>query len=84
MRPPNKQVNWTKSKREFLDRLLRASELARQLAEIYVEESLPIQLVYSLAEYDDPRGVRGPDGTLKFLRGRFVGPDQLQCPSRLR
>jgi hypothetical protein len=68
-------------KNEFHRRLTRAGEGARELAQEHVVESLPTRLRYTLPPFDDPRGSRGPQGTLKFFGGRFLGPEDLRLVS---
>jgi hypothetical protein len=65
------------TKKEFVDRLRTAARGARALASQYVVESLPETIVFNLRVVDDPRGTRGPEGTVKFLGGRFVLPANL-------
>ena len=69
------------TKREFIDRLIRAAESAKRLASSleYVSEHLPGDMVFTLEEYDDARGARGPEGTIKFLGGKFVKPTELRA-----
>jgi hypothetical protein len=64
-------------KREFRWRLERAGELARELGQQLVIEQLPLKLVYILPVFDDPRGARGPKGTIKYFGGRFLRPKDL-------
>jgi hypothetical protein len=71
-------------KREFVRRLGRAGERAWELARQYILEELPPRLLYILPEYDDPRGRRGPAGTLKYFGGRFVAPQDLTLVSAQR
>jgi hypothetical protein len=71
-------------KKEFRRRLERAGERARQCAEQYVIEPLPSALRLSLPEIDDPRGARGPVGTIKFFGGRFLRPEELVLVSPAR
>lgn len=65
------------NKQQFLDRLKLAGEAARKLMAGFVLEELPEDLCYTLSRHDDPRGERGPTGTIKFLGGRFLKPDHL-------
>jgi hypothetical protein len=65
------------SKQQFTQRLKQAGARAREFATQFIIEELPDQLVFSLQQYDNPRGKRGPAGTLKFLGGRFLRPEQL-------
>ncbi len=68
------------TKVEFIDRLILAAETARKFASSlsYVSGVLPEIMVYSLFEYDDTDGARGPEGTVKFLGGRFLKPEDLK------
>jgi hypothetical protein len=66
------------TKQDFMHRLQEAGALARTLAEGYVIESLPEELRYTLPRFDDPRGARGPVGTIKFFGGRFLRSEQLR------
>lgn len=69
---------------EFGRRMERAAERARVLAQQYVEEALPSSFLYVLPEFDDPKGRRAPEGTLKYFGGRFVRPEELQLVSAVR
>lgn len=66
------------NKVEFQRRLELAGERARKVEEHYVIETLPTQLLFTLSEFDDPQGRRGPEGTLKFFGGRFLSPTELK------
>lgn len=68
---------------EFVRRLDRAGKRARALAQEVVIDELPSDILYMLPKIDDPRGRRGPPGTIKFFGGRFVTPDELSdVPAR--
>ena len=60
------------NKKQFIERLRSASHMAHALAASYVIEPLPQELLFNIDPMDDPRGSRGPEGTVKFLGGRFV------------
>ena len=66
------------TKKQFIDRLRAASRLTYAFAATYVVESLPEAFVYNIDAMDDPRGTRGPEGTLKFLGGRYVSPISIE------
>jgi hypothetical protein len=66
------------NKQHFLERLIHAGEAARQFAAGYVLESLPKVLCFTLSPYNDPNGRPGPPGTIKFLGGRLIRPDELR------
>lgn len=74
------------NKKEFIDRLILAGNTARKFAETleYVEEKLPEKLVFTLQEFNDPRGRQSKDGKLKFLGGRFLEPSELRCLSAVK
>lgn len=64
--------------------MIRAGERARCFAEPLVVETLPPSILYIVSDLDDPKGRRGPPGTIKFLGGRFVSPDDLVLISSAR
>lgn len=64
------------NKRQFLERLKLAGETARKFAASYVLDELPVDLCFTISQYDDPNGRHGP-GTIKFLGGRFLNPTDL-------
>jgi hypothetical protein len=66
------------NRQQFAERLQLAGETARKFAANYVLENLPEALCFTISAYDDPRGRRGPPGTLKFLGGRVLNPDDLR------
>lgn len=66
------------NEREFCERLKLAGETARKFAASYILEPLPEELCFTLSSHDDPRGRRGPPGTIKFLGGRFLEPADLR------
>jgi hypothetical protein len=65
-------------KSEFHHRLEAAAVRCRLVAERYVLGRLPASLLFVLPEFDDPRGTRGPAGTIKYFGGRFVDPVALR------
>lgn len=65
-------------KNEFTNRLILAGETARKFAASYIPEPLPELLCYTLARFDNPQGRRGPVGTMKFIGGRFLKPEELR------
>jgi hypothetical protein len=66
------------NKQQFLERMQLAGDMARNFSASYVLEELPEELCYTISPYDDPRGTRGPPGTIKFLGGRFLQPRDLR------
>ena len=68
------------NKSEFINRMSFAAEMARKLALSldYIDVDLPEEYLFSLQEYDDQKGARGPEGTIKFLGGRFLRPEELK------
>ncbi len=66
------------NKQQFHERLEMAGRIAREFAASYVLDRLPEELCFTLSPYNDPRGRPGPPGTLKFLGGRLLGPDDLR------
>lgn len=65
-------------KNEFTDRLVLAGQAAYRLAASYVSDPLPEELCYTVSKRDNPHGRRGPEGTMKFLGGRFLMPEDLR------
>ena len=72
------------NKREFTDRLILAGTRAHAFAASYVVESLPETLCYTVDKHDDLSGRCGPEGTIKFLGGRFLYPSGLVRISPVR
>lgn len=69
---------------DFQRRLERAAERARRLAGRFVVEPLPSSFLFILPEFDDPRGSRGPEGTIKYFGGRFLPSGDLHGASAAR
>jgi hypothetical protein len=70
--------------KQFYKRLLLAGQVARESAASYVVEQLPEELCFTLSAYNDPRGRPGPPGTIKFLGGRLLKPNDLHRLSASR
>src|SRR5947207_2902845 len=72
------------NEQQFLQRMQIAGETARNFAASCVCEHLPEELCFTISPYDDPRGRRGPRGTIKFLGGRFLRPNELRSLTAAR
>jgi hypothetical protein len=66
------------NKRQFIERFKLAGDIARNFAANYILETLPEELCFSIYPFDDPRGKRGPAGTIKLPGGRFLDPSSLR------
>jgi hypothetical protein len=66
------------NKQQFLQRLRRAGIVAREFAARCVRELLPEDLCFTISPYADQCGRQEPEGTIKFLGGRFLRPGDLR------
>lgn len=66
------------NKRDFFERLCRAGKAARDFATNYVKYELPGELCFTIRSGGLRRGTQGPPGTIKFIGGRFLRPDELK------
>lgn len=62
---------------EFLIRLQASAERAKEIAKKYIVETLPEKNVYCLSLFNNNRGKQGPPGTIKYIGGRFLRPENL-------
>ncbi len=63
-------------KREFFDRTLLASNRARDFAASYLADELPTALCITIRAHNIAQGRQGTAGTIKFLGGRFLVPQE--------